>query len=103
VSVADRSPEIVLPAGTRTRFTLRSADVIHAFWIPQLAGKQLIVPGRTKAFELHTGAAGTYTGMDAEFAGITYKLPEFEVRIVKLDEFKEWVAKMGSAQEFHDA
>jgi cytochrome c oxidase subunit 2 len=103
VSVSGRSPEIVLPAGTGIRFTLRSADVIHAFWIPQLAGKQVIVPGRTKAFVLHTGAAATYTGLDAEYAGIEYDLPDFEVRIVTFDEFRKWAAEMGLAQPFHDA
>lgn len=93
VSVADRSPEIVLPAGTRTRFTLRSADVIHSLWIPQLGAKQDIFPGRTKTFVLHTGAVDKYRGTDAEFAGIKYMLPDFEVRVVTFDEFEEWVAE----------
>jgi len=73
------------------------------FGSPQLAGKQRIVPGQTRSFELHTGAADTYTGLDAEFAGIEYDLPDFEVRIVTFDEFEEWAAEMGSAEEFHDA
>ncbi len=91
VSISGVSPEIVLPAGTRVSFALRSADVIHSMWVPALAGKQDIVPGRTNTFELRTGAPGTYTGHDAEFAGIRYELANFTVRIVTPPEFDRWL------------
>jgi heme/copper-type cytochrome/quinol oxidase subunit 2 len=96
VSVSDRSPEIFLPAGTQVRFALQSADVIHSMWIPRLEGKQDIVPGQTNRFVLHSGAPDTYWGTDAEYAGIKNKLPTFEIRVVPLSEFEEWITEVRS-------
>lgn len=92
LSVAGHSPEIVLPTSTPVAFSLRSADVVHSIWVPQLWGKQDIVPGRTNSFVLDTATLGTYAGRDAEFAGLAYTLPEFQVRIVPFAEFQRWIA-----------
>jgi cytochrome c oxidase subunit II len=97
VSVSDGSPEIVLPAGSRVRFTLRSADVIHSMWVPQLWPKRDIVPGRTNELLIHVASPGTCTGTDAEYAGIKYMLPDFQVRVVTVSEFVRWVAGGRSA------
>ena len=45
-------------------------EVIHSFWVPELAGKQDVVPQRTNHILLSADHAGTYTGQCAEFCGL---------------------------------
>jgi cytochrome c oxidase subunit II len=94
VSVADRSPEVFLPARSSIRLALRTADVSHSIWVPRLAGKRDIIPGRTTTLTLHTGAPDRYWGADVEFAGIEHELPRFEVRVVPLTVFERWITEV---------
>ena len=58
------------PAGRpRRRLGLNSGDVIHSFWVPALAGKVDMVPGRVQHLRLRPSAPGTYRGQCAEFCG----------------------------------
>ena len=61
--------EVRLPVGERVEFELRSADMIHSFWIPALGGKMDLIPGRTNRLSLLATKAGTYRGQCAEFCG----------------------------------
>ncbi|MDI6837320.1 MAG: cytochrome C oxidase subunit II, partial [Rhizobiaceae bacterium] len=45
--------EIRLPVGRPVEVELTSADVIHSFWVPRLAGKLDMIPGRTNVLTLH--------------------------------------------------
>ena len=61
--------EIHIPVGQPVRFELASADVIHSFWIPQLAGKMDVIPGQTNVMWLQADQPGTYRGQCAAYCG----------------------------------
>lgn len=61
--------EIHLPVGKRMLVAVKSVDVIHSLWIPQLGGKMDFVPGQTNSMYLEADKAGTYLGNCVEFCG----------------------------------
>lgn len=82
--------DIRIPVGQPVRFTLRSADVIHSFWVPQLAGKLDMVPGRATTLHLRAEAAGTYAGVCAEFCGAQHARMRFSVAALPPDDYAAW-------------
>ncbi|MCU0951649.1 MAG: cytochrome c oxidase subunit II [Burkholderiaceae bacterium] len=61
--------EIRIPVGRPVHLSLKSADVIHSFWVPNLAGKMDMIPGRTNRLVIQADAPGIYRGQCAEFCG----------------------------------
>jgi cytochrome c oxidase subunit 2 len=61
--------EIHIPVGQPIRFELISSDVIHSFWIPQLAGKMDMIPGQTNVSWFQADRTGVYRGQCAAFCG----------------------------------
>ena len=61
--------EIRIPAGQPVELVLRSADVIHSFWVPSLAGKVDMIPGRENRLRLAADRPGVFRGQCAEFCG----------------------------------
>lgn len=61
--------EIHIPVGRPVRLELSTADVIHSFWFPQLAGKTDLVPGQRNVAWIEARTAGTYWGHCAEYCG----------------------------------
>ena len=61
--------ELHVPVGRPVRIELTSEDVIHSFWIPQLAGKIDAIPGKTNVLWLQADRPGTYRGQCGEFCG----------------------------------
>jgi len=76
----------------RTFITLESADVIHSFWIPQLAGKTDVIPGKTNRSWIEPRKPGTYVGQCAEFCGVQHAWMLLRVTVHPRDEFDRWVA-----------
>ena len=68
-----------IPAGQPVDVVIRSEDVIHAFWVPQLAGKMDALPGRDNLLRIEAFSPGLYHGTSAEFSGIGYAGMRFEV------------------------
>ncbi|MBJ2149789.1 cytochrome c oxidase subunit II [Paracoccus sp. IB05] len=68
-----------IPAGTPVDVVIRSEDVIHAFWVPQLAGKMDALPGRDNILRIEASKPGLYHGTSAEFSGTGYAGMRFEV------------------------
>src|SRR5207302_265287 len=64
--------EIHIPVGRRVRVTLSADDVIHSFWVPNLAGKQDLIPGRDNALVFSAAREGIYRGQCAEFCGLQH-------------------------------
>ena len=62
--------EIHIPAGKPVDIRVRSADVIHGFWVPRLGGKIDAVPGRINTIRLEADQPGVYHGQCAEFCGL---------------------------------
>ena len=82
--------ELHLPVGVRTHLTLRSEDVIHSLWIPNLAGKQDLIPGRETELSLLPLRAGRYRGQCAEFCGVQHANMALDVIVESPAAFEQW-------------
>lgn len=85
--------EIRLPAGARVELTLDSPDVIHSLWIPSIAGKMDMIPGRTTRLLLEPERPGVYRGQCAEFCGPSHALMAFTVVVMPPAEFTAWLRR----------
>jgi cytochrome c oxidase subunit II len=85
--------EIHLPAGRPIEIHLRTADVIHSFWVPELAGKLDTIPEQTNVLRLSAQKPGTYRGECAEFCGIQHAHMGFVVVVQPEGEFERWLAE----------
>ncbi|MEQ8673823.1 MAG: cytochrome c oxidase subunit II [Aggregatilineales bacterium] len=83
--------EIHLPVGVPVEFILRSNDVIHSFWVPQLGGKMDLIPGRQNTLILQADEAGIYRGECAEFCGLQHARMHFMVIAHTTEEFEQWI------------
>lgn len=83
--------ELHIPVGSTVNIHLESADVIHSFWVPHLAGKTDAIPGRVNKLWLQADEAGTYNGQCAEFCGIEHALMRLVVVAQSPSEFNAWV------------
>jgi cytochrome c oxidase subunit 2 len=86
-----RRPELVVPAGDPVRFRLTSADVIHAFWIPERRFKRDAFPDEVTTFELVFPRPGRLDGSCAEFCGLRHSDMRFDVRVLPRGEFERWL------------
>jgi cytochrome c oxidase subunit II len=77
---------------TPTYITLQSADVIHSFWVPQLAGKMDVIPNKTNRVWIDPLTPGTYVGQCAEYCGLQHALMLLVVVVHPREEFDRWVA-----------
>jgi cytochrome c oxidase subunit 2 len=84
--------EIRLPVGERVQFRLASDNVIHSFWIPSLAGKMDMIPGRETYLALQPTATGVFRGACAEYCGASHALMAFYVEVMERDAFDRWLA-----------
>lgn len=91
-------PTLVLPVGRPVRVVLTSADVIHAFWVPDFLFKKDNVPGRSNEFDLTVTEPGEYVGRCAEFCGLEHDRMTFRVRAVAAAEFDTALAAAGAAR-----
>ena len=82
--------EIVIPVGRPVLLRLRGNDVIHSFWVPNLAGKKDLIPGHETTLQLRADKAGTYRGQCAEFCGLQHAFMAFQVKAVPPEEFAGW-------------
>jgi cytochrome c oxidase subunit II len=83
--------ELVIPTGREIYLELESTDVIHSFWVPKLAGKQDVVPGRTNHLELFADEPGEYYGQCAEFCSISHANMRLRVIALEPSDFDAWV------------
>jgi len=83
--------EIRLPVGERIELRLESPDVIHAFWVPSLAGKIDMIPGRITRLALEPTRTGTFRGACAEYCGASHALMNFDVVVLEQADFGAWL------------
>jgi len=87
-----------LPRGERSELQLTSPDVIHSFWVPVLAGKLDMVPGRTNVLFVEPSETGSYRGQCAEFCGLSHAFMAFDVEVMEPQDFDAWLkAEAGDA------
>jgi cytochrome c oxidase subunit 2 len=82
--------EIRLPEKGRADIALRSEDVLHSFWVPALAGKLDLIPGRTNRMRLSATTAGIYRGQCAEYCGGPHAQMALYVVVETRERFDEW-------------
>lgn len=82
--------EFVIPVGVLVQVNLRSADVIHSFWVPKLAGKTDAIPGVDNVARIQADRPGVYRGQCTEFCGKQHANMAFFVRAVPPADFQAW-------------
>jgi cytochrome c oxidase subunit 2 len=87
-----RTRDVVrIPAGRPVELTIRSADVIHSFWVPALTGKLDAIPGQTNTLVIQADRPGTYGGQCAEYCGLEHALMRVTVVAMEPSAFDEWL------------
>jgi cytochrome c oxidase subunit 2 len=88
--------EIYIPVGRPVEIALKSDNVIHSFWVPALAGKVDMIPGRTTRIVVQAREPGVYRGQCAEYCGIQHSWMAFYVVAVPNEEYEQWLAKQAA-------
>jgi cytochrome c oxidase subunit 2 len=89
--------ELHVPASDDTArpvyLALESADVCHSFWVPRLAGKMDLIPGRTNPLWFQTDVLGLHVGQCAEYCGTQHANMLLRVVVQEPEEFEAWLAR----------
>jgi cytochrome c oxidase subunit 2 len=91
--VIETANELYLPVGQRVALRLASSDVIHSFWVPSIAGKVDMIPGRITRLAVEPTRTGTFRGVCAEYCGASHALMGFDVIVATPDEFGRWLER----------
>lgn len=89
--------EIRIPAGERVAFELSAADVIHSLWVPTLAGKLDMIPGRKTVLNVIAREPGVSRGQCAEYCGGAHALMSLYVVALERPQFDDWLMREASA------
>lgn len=90
--------ELHIPAGEEGKprpvfLTLKSADVYHSFWVPRLAGKMALIPGRTNSMWLESHEPGIFLGQCAEYCGTQHANMLLRVSVDSPQDFERWLVE----------
>ncbi|PBB18013.1 cytochrome c oxidase subunit II [Mesorhizobium sp. WSM4313] len=88
--------EIRIPVGSAVDIKLTTGDVIHSFWIPSLAGKLDLIPGKSNELRIQADKPGVYRGQCAEFCGQQHAHMAIFVVALEPSEFERWRAKQAA-------
>ena len=89
---------LVIPVDTKVRFLITASDVIHSWWVPEIAVKRDAIPGFINEAWTRVLAEGVYRGQCTELCGSYHGFMPVEVHVVSQDEFDNWtVSKRGAA------
>jgi cytochrome c oxidase subunit II len=91
--------EIRIPVGRDVELRLTSADVIHSFWVPNIAGKLDMIPGRTTTLRLRADRTGRFRGQCAEYCGGAHALMALDIIVMPQSEFDAWLAGVATSGE----
>lgn len=90
--------ELHIPTGTKVNLQLETTDVMHSFWVPRLAGKTDLIPGRTNTMWIQADQPGQFQGKCAEYCGTSHGVMDFLVVAEEPQQFQAWVNKMKNQQ-----
>lgn len=82
---------MVVPVDAKVRILLTSNDVVHAWWVPDLAIKKDAVPGFMNESWFRAGEVGTYRGQCAELCGMDHGYMPVVVEVVEAEAFENWI------------
>lgn len=89
---------LVIPVDTKVRFLITASDVIHSWWVPEIAVKRDAIPGFINEAWTRVLAEGVYRGQCTELCGSYHGFMPVEVHVVSQGEFDDWTAsKRGAA------
>jgi cytochrome c oxidase subunit 2 len=88
--------EIHVPVGRPVRLELSTADVIHSFWVPQLAGKTDLIPGQENVTWIEAQRPGTYRAECAEYCGMQHANMDLIVVAEDSARYQAWVASQAA-------
>jgi cytochrome c oxidase subunit II len=88
--------ELHLPLDCAAVLRFASTDVIHSFWVPALAGKVDVIPGRRSQLTIHASRPGRFRGQCAEYCGTQHANMGIEVVVESPQAFRAWL--MNQAQ-----
>lgn len=97
--------EVYIPVGRTAKFELRTKDVLHSFWIPQMGGKRDLISNKTNVLwftpntDLGTNA---WNGFCVEYCGASHANMKFRLFTVQPDEFASWAAHQARPALPHD-
>jgi cytochrome c oxidase subunit 2 len=81
-----------------TYMKLTSADVMHSFWVPELAGKTDLLPNRVNEMWIDPQQAGMYVGQCAQFCGAEHAKMLLRVYVDTPEQFRQWIASQQRSQ-----
>jgi len=91
--------QVVLPIGKKIRFLITANDVIHSWWVPQLAVKKDAIPGFINEVWTKINEPGIYRGQCTELCGREHGFMPVVVKAVSEEEFDAWVAENAPKEE----
>ena len=83
--------EMHVPVGKTVWVDIETADVIHSFWFPSVAGKRDAVPGHTTHIWFTADSLGTFPGQCAEFCGLSHANMRMKLMVESPEDFAHWV------------
>lgn len=89
-NIFNTANEIHIPVGVPVTFRLLSNDVIHSFWVPNLAGKKDLIPGKINTIWLQADKPGVYRGQCAEYCGLQHAQMALWVVAEPQEQFNAW-------------
>jgi cytochrome c oxidase subunit 2 len=94
--------ELYLPIGRTVSFTLKSNDVLHSFWVPQLGGKRDLITNHPNYlwYTPDSTSAYAWNGMCAEYCGASHANMRFKTFTVAPADFESWAAHQASPAAF---
>jgi cytochrome c oxidase subunit 2 len=84
---------MVLPANTKVRFLVTANDVLHSWWVPQLAVKRDAIPGFINEAWTRTSDPAVYRGQCAELCGKDHGFMPIVVNVVSKEDYSQWLGK----------
>ncbi|HEX6525375.1 MAG TPA: cytochrome c oxidase subunit II [Streptosporangiaceae bacterium] len=82
-------PVLEIPVNETVQFNLTSADVVHAFWVPEFLFKRDVIPDHPNHFTITTTKTGTFLGHCSELCGVYHSRMLFWLKIVPQQQFQQ--------------
>lgn len=84
--------EMHIPVGENVRLKLRSSDVIHSLWFPNISGKQDVIPGRDQDLYIQADREGIFEGKCSEFCGLQHAYMGLRLFVDSKEKYAAWKA-----------
>ncbi len=92
-------PVLEIPEHETVRFNLTSADVVHAFWVPEFLFKRDVIPGHPNHFQITATQTGTFLGHCSELCGLYHSRMLFTLKVVTPQQFQAYMAAQQALQK----